>query len=502
MKNIDIYFSEGLNVITGETGTGKSLLLDVIGSFLDYQNIRSETFSADMVVDLPNDFEDLGVKKGQRIFTIERKNKKMFYKIDGKLVGRDIVQQTLSTIITIHKQNSHMKLLDKDFILEVLDNIADNSELLEEYGARFREYQQLLKIISNGNRDMEVRKLEELKEKVREIKEANLDIQEEQELEERYKKSLNIQTTLQNYTTSLQQLEEVEYALRKMYNLIEESHHLLLDTAIESIAELSNKIGKEISKLEEINVEEIENRLWVYKKLRRKYGPTTEDVLINFSKWNSEIKEIEKTIEILDNAATKMSRLEKELHTLASELSQRRKDAALKITEMIAKHLKDLNMNARLEFSFKQKGISKNGTDEVELIGSTLSKGQLYPLRKIASGGELSRLMLSLELSLASTDVLVYDEIDAGIGGVTAVKLAEKLSDLSKNHQVIVVTHLPQIALKADKHFALRRFNDEGTIEELNEEGRSHEIKRMFGGNEVIDIIGDLKDNLKDNSKE
>jgi len=496
LKNVDIYFSEGLNVITGETGTGKSLLLDVIGSFLDYQNIRSETFSADMVVNLPDDFEDLGIGRGQRIFTVERKNKRMFYKIDGRLVGREVVQDILSAVITIHKQNSHMKLLDKDFILEVLDNVAENSELLREYGELFREYQQVLKIISNSDKEMELKKLEELREKVKEIEEANLDIHEEQDLEEKYKKSLNIQTTVQNYNAASQQLEEIEYALRKIYNLIEDKHHQLLDTAIESIAELSNRIIKDISKLEEINIEEIENRLWIYKKLRRKYGPTTEDVLANLSKWNNEIREIERTIEILDNAAIKMNKVENELQILAMKISERRKHAAEKIVGMIAKHLKELNMNARIEFNFEQKNISKNGIDEVELVGSTLSKGQLYPLRKIASGGELSRLMLALELSLASTDVLVYDEIDTGIGGVTAVKLAEKLSELSKNHQVIVVTHLPQIALKADKHLALRRFGDEGTIEELDEERRSEEIKRMFGGSEVIEIIGDLKDKV------
>ncbi|MFN3328691.1 MAG: chromosome segregation protein SMC, partial [Fervidobacterium pennivorans] len=166
--------------------------------------------------------------------------------------------------------------------------------------------------------------------------------------------------------------------------------------------------------------------------------------------------------------------------------------AARKIIKAISEHLKDLNMNARIDFSFYEKTMTRNGIDEVELVGSTLSDGPLYPLRKIASGGELSRLMLALELSMVSTDVLVYDEIDAGIGGVTAVKLAQKLSELSKKHQVIVVTHLPQVALKASKHLSLRRMGDTGQVVELDEKGRMEEIERMLGGKEVIEIIGDL----------
>jgi len=159
LKNVDIYLSEGLNVITGETGTGKSLILDVIGSFLDYQNIRSETFSADMVVNLRIDFNELGIKKGQHVFSVERKNRRLFYKIDGRLVNREQVQNILSSLITIHKQNSHMKLLDKDFILEILDEVAGNSKILENYQKLYDEYQQVVKIITTTDKATELKNL-------------------------------------------------------------------------------------------------------------------------------------------------------------------------------------------------------------------------------------------------------------------------------------------------------------------------------------------------------
>ncbi|WP_342742942.1 AAA family ATPase [Fervidobacterium gondwanense] len=493
LKNVDIYFSEGLNVITGETGTGKSLLLDVIGSFLDYQSLRSDTFSADMVLYIPEDIEEYGISKGQHIFTVERKNKRIFYKIDGKLVGKDAVQSIVSNVVTIHKQNSHMKLLDKDFILSILDNVAENSELLDEYTNLYREYQQLIRILSKSDIDVESKKAEELRERIEEIERANLSVEEESRLESDYKRALNIQHLLQNYNIAFQQLEEIEYSLRKIYSLIEDEHQSLLDSAVESIAELTNKISKELSNLEEVNLDDIETRLSVYRKLRRKYGPTVEDVLSNLSKWKAELKEIERTIEILNNASVEKLRIEKNLEELANKISERRKQAAKQILSKTEKHLRELNMNARIDFSFESKALSNDGIDDVELVGSTLSTGQLYPLRKIASGGELSRLMLAIELSLVSTYVLVYDEIDAGIGGLTAVKLADKLSELSKNHQVIVVTHLPQIALKADKHFVLQRTGDIGAVVELSDSERAEEIRRMFGGSEIIEAIDDLR---------
>ncbi len=491
LKDVDIYFSEGLNVITGETGTGKSLLLDIIGAFLDYGSIRSDVFSADIVVNIPRNFPAEEITSGQHILSVERKSKKSFYKIDGRLVAKDTVQKIFSEIVTIHKQNSHIKLLEKDFILDFLDNIANNEEILREYKKLYSQYQNVLKVISTMNENELQERIDELREKINEVESAKLDLLEEEELEKNYKKALNIQTLLQNYTNASQQLEEIEHALRKIYSLIEDKYHEILDKTIEGLAELENSISKELLKLDEINIEDIENRLWVYRKLRRKYGPSTEDVLNNLQNWKEEVREKENLLSILKNADEEKKILEKQLRQIASQISEKRRSAANFILESITKHLRDLNMNTRIEFSFSHKELSLDGIDNVELVGSTLSTGPLYPLRKIASGGELSRIMLAIELSTASTPTLVYDEIDTGVGGVTAVRLAEKLENLSKKHQIIVVTHLPQIALKADKHFALRREGDSGYVIELDEKGRSEEIKRMFGGEEIIEIISE-----------
>lgn len=489
LKNVDVYFSPGLNVITGETGTGKSLLLDLIGAFLDYGNVRSDVFSADMVVNLPYEYEEFGISKGQHIFSVERKGKKSLYKLDGKLMPKDVVRQIASDIVTIHKQNSHMKLLERDFIINFLDELAGNNDLLKVYKELYSNYQNILKTLFTLNEKELMSKIEELSEKIEEIGAAKLDLFEEENLEQQYKKALNIQTAMQNYNAASQQLEEVEVFLRKVYSLVDESYYEYLDKIIEELSELQTKITKELLKLDEINVEEIENRLWVYRKLRRKYGPTTNDVLENQKRWMEELKKAEELLMILRNADIEKKSLEKELQKKAMELSQRRKEIAKKIVNDIKNHLEKLNMKARIEFLFTEKEFSIDGIDDVELVGSTLSTGQLYPLRKIASGGELSRIMLAIELSTASTPTLIYDEIDSGVGGITAVKLADKLEKLSQKHQIIVVTHLPQIALKANKHFSVVRTNDTGAVVDLDETARAEEIKRMFGGEEVLGIL-------------
>lgn len=489
LKDVDIYFSDGLNVITGETGTGKSLLLDVIGSFLDYQNVRGDTFSADIVVNIHADLDELEVKKGQHIFSVERKNKRTFYKLDGKLVSKDYVQAIFSNLVSIHKQNSHMKLFEKGFFTKILDNVAGNEDILREYKQLYNQYLEILKLLSTTTLESVQKELEELSEKIDEVERARLSIQEEEELEKRYKELTNLQQIVQNYTSASTQLEEIELILRKMYSLLSEKFYPHLDSIVEQVAELSNELRKQISNLEDINPEEIENRLWTYRKLRRKYGPTTEDVLENLAIWKKAYTEKLREFEILKNATTERERVERELIKLSEVLRERRKRAAAKLVENIKKHLSDLNMNARLEFRFTEIELKYDGADDIELVGNTLPTGELLPLKRIASGGELSRIMLAVELSMVSTPVLVYDEIDAGIGGMTALKLANKLKELSKNYQVIVVTHLPQIAALADKHFAIRRHDGAGEVIDLDESGKREELRRMMGGEEFLERL-------------
>jgi len=285
LKDVDIYFSEGLNVITGETGTGKSLLLDVIGSFLDYQNIRGDTFSADIVVNIHADFDELQVRKGQHIFSVERKNRRTFYKLDGKLVSKDYVQTVFSNLVSIHKQNSHIKLFERGFFTKILDNLSGNEDILREYKQLYNQYLQILKLLSTATLEDVQKEMEELLEKIDEVERAGLSVQEEEELEKRYEELTKLQQIVQNYTFASTQLEEIDRILRKMYGQLSEKFYPYLDDIIEQVAELSNELRRQISDLEDINPEEIENRLWTYRKLRRKYGPTTEDVLENLTIW-------------------------------------------------------------------------------------------------------------------------------------------------------------------------------------------------------------------------
>lgn len=485
LRNVDMYFSEGLNVITGETGTGKTLLLDILGAFLDYANLRSETFSADLVVNLPRDFEDssgLELITGEHIFSVERKGRRLFFKVDGRLVNKEYVVGTFENLMAIHKQNSHMKLLDKKYVLRTLDQVAGDEEILGEYRKTYQEYVNVLKLLSTASVEETERVVSELSEKVDEIESAKLSVEEERELERRFREGTRLQTLSQSYGQALSQLEDVERILRKFYQLLDDELHPLVDSVIESAAELENSIRRTLDRVEEVDLESIEARLWTYRKLRRKYGPTTEDVLEALGRYKTELREKMRDLEVLKNAEVERRRLEHRLSDLSTKLRKMRLAAAEKLEGQIEKHLADLNMRAKIKFDFREVPFGPDGADEVELVGTTIGSGGLLPLRKIASGGELSRIMLALELSVASVPILVYDEIDAGVGGVTAVKLAHKLKQLSKTRQIIVVTHLPQIALLADKHFAVLRSDGSAEVRELDEVGRREEVKRMVGG--------------------
>ena len=200
----------------------------------------------------------------------------------------------------------------------------------------------------------------------------------------------------------------------------------------------------------------------------------------------------------MTNAESILKKIEEQINNvdvkdIGEKLTEKRREAANRILAIFLNHARDLNLNADLEIQFEKTPMTSNGFDKVEIIGRTIKNEPLKPIRLIASGGELSRLMLSLELSVASGGILIFDEVDSGISGETGNKLAEKLKEVSKNYQVIVVTHLPQIAIRADKHFVVSRSNEEGIVKELNENERTVELKRMLGSDDVLSFIEEKK---------
>ncbi|QTA38020.1 AAA family ATPase [Thermosipho ferrireducens] len=488
-KDVDVYFSSGLNVFTGETGAGKSLLLDVIGILLGYGNTKIDNYSAEIVIHLPESYPDYEIVEGENVFSVLRKNGRTTFKINGKVFPKNIVSKVLGNHISIHRQNSHIKFLEPNFLLGVLDQIGDNKTLLRDFRKRYEEYKKIQEILNSENLEILEKRKEDLEYQINEIEAVKPDLQEEYELNEKYQSALNFQQLLANFNEALETGQKINEYLWNLKKILPEKYTSFLDTALDVVVTLNLEIEKELSDIEELDITQIEERIWAYNNLKRKYGPTLEDVLENYSNMKKEYENIMERIEVLRNSESKLMSLEKELKDLGKKLTEKRKKASEKILKKFRNHLKDLSMTAKVDFIFKSIEMTGHGFDKVELVGQTVKSQKMQPLRSIASGGELSRIMLALELSIASGGVLIFDEVDTGIGGETGNKLAEKLKEVSENYQVIVVTHLPQVAVRANKHFAVIRNEDSGEIKELDEKERKTEIKRMLGSEDVLNHI-------------
>ncbi|MBO8140037.1 MAG: chromosome segregation protein SMC [Thermosipho sp. (in: Bacteria)] len=492
-KNVDVYFHENLNVFTGETGAGKSLLLDVFGILLGMTNGRVDNYNADVVIDIPYDFLEYEIYSGENIFSIIKRNGRTTFKMNGRVYPRNVVSKILSEFISIHRQNSHLKFLESHFLISVLDEIAGNKELMSKYSKLYSEYKSLQSLLKTENIDQLRMRKNELEALIEEIEKVNPDPLEEQELEEKYKIALNLQQSIQNYNELMEMCENISEMFWKMRKNLPEKYLEQIDTALDIVETVNLDIQRELTSIEEYDVSEIEQKIWEYNSLKRKFGPTIEDVIQNYLNYKKSYEETVSKIKNLENAKEKIQKLGKDLEDIGEKLTEKRREAANRILAIFLNHARDLNLNADLEIQFEKTPMTSNGFDKVEIIGRTIKNEPLKPIRLIASGGELSRLMLSLELSVASGGILIFDEVDSGISGETGNKLAEKLKEVSKNYQVIVVTHLPQIAIRADKHFVVSRSNEEGIVKELNENERTVELKRMLGSDDVLSFIEEKK---------
>lgn len=488
-KNVDVYFHENLNVFTGETGAGKSLLLDVFGILLGITNGRVDNYSADVVIDIPYDFPEYEISSGENIFSLIKRNGRTTFKVNGMVFPRKVVSEILSEFISIHRQNSHLKFLESNFLISVLDEISENKDLISKYTNIYSEYKSLQSLLKTEDIEKLRMKKSELESIIEEIEKVNPDPQEEQEIEQKYEIALNLQQTLQNYNEIIEMSQNISELFLKMKKNLPEKYLEQIDTALDIVETVNLEIQRDLADIEEYDVSEIEQKIWDYNSLKRKYGPTIEDVIQNYTIYKESYEKVNSKIERLENAKDEIEKLEKELIEIGEKLTERRKEATQKILEKFVNHAKDLNLNADLEIQFEKTQMTSKGFDKVEILGRTIKTESLKPIRLIASGGELSRLMLSLELSIASGGILIFDEIDSGISGETGNKLAEKLKEVSKDYQVIVVTHLPQISIRADKHFLVYRNNEQGEIKELNEEERANELKRMVGSDDVLSYI-------------
>ena len=512
IEDLEIDFNNGLNVLTGETGAGKTLIIGSLGI------ISGGRFSKEMIrKGETNSYVELCMYEPESEYSVEGNiiisreiniNGRNMCKINGRMVTVNELKDFMSKFIEIHGQNDNQNLLDIKEHQKYVDGYIGNkiAELKKEYLEQYIRYNEINKELKEnyGDDKERQRKIDLLKYQINEIEIANLKETEEDELEEKRKIIMNSEkiaqslneadlaigeNTIDLLSTSIRALEKIEQIDKKYEQTVSG-----LKSVYYELQEISKDISsyKEDTYFDEQERNEIEERLDLIYDLKRKYGNSITEVL----EYNEEIKQEIDKIENLEERNSKLKKEQKELKQkmteLATKMHKLREENAGKLSNEINTNLKDLEMkNARINIhvDYMEEDFYSTGKDRIEIYISTNLGEDEKELSKIASGGEMSRVMLAIKTVLANTDqmpILVFDEIDTGISGKASNKVAEKLSKIAKNHQVLCISHLPNIAAIADyNYFISKHVKNERTntnIKLLNETEVINEIARISSG--------------------
>lgn len=531
IKEADVYFKDGMNILTGETGAGKSVIIGSInialGGKVNKEMIRAgaDYAMAELVfkVDRETTREKLlkaGVILEDDEVVITRKivNGRSITKVNGETFSVNALKSVTSLLIDIHGQHDHQSLLKTEKHLDILDEFAgsqleDTKLKVEE---AFREYCNAKKELDsfNMNEEQRVRECEFYNFEINEIMSANLKIGEDEELEEKYKKMSNMKKILEALSAAhnifcgdgMENVTDMIGESVREISTVSEYDSTLNDiySQLANIEELCNDVSREMSEYAQSSefdsqeAAEMEERLNLINHLKLKYGSTIENIL-------EYAEEKQKKLGVLENYEISRSEAEKKaedsrkiLDKECNNLTSARKKAAASFEKKVTETLGELNfLQVKFEIDFKKSEVyTSNGNDKAEFMISANPGEPLMPLAKIASGGELSRIMLGIKTIMAGEDdidTLIFDEIDTGISGRTAQKVAEHMKILSKEHQVICITHLPQIAAMADNHLKIEKNSNHGetstNIFVLGEEKSVEELARMLGGAEITDAV-------------
>lgn len=512
IDDLNINLNEGLNVLTGETGAGKTLIIDSL------QIISGGRFSKEMIrKGETNSFveicmyepEDENSIDGNIIISREiNSNGKNMCKINGRMVTVNELKSFMNKYIEIHGQNDNQSLLDNKFHLKYLDGYVGQelATIKNEYKEKYQRYLEIKKELkaNYGDEKERERKLDLLKYQVNEIEQAKLKENEEEQLEEKRKIMLNSEKISTNLNeadiaigeNSIDSINTAIRALEKIENIdnVYEKISSNLKSIYYELQEISRDISnyKEDVYFDEEERNEIEERIDLIYSLKRKYGNNVREIINYKSEIQEEIEHIENLDEYNNKLKKELKQIKEEMEKLAQKISKLRNEKAKILSNNINSILEELEMkNAKINIhvDYNETEFFENGKDEVEFYIRTNLGEDEKPLSKIASGGEMSRIMLAIKKVLADTDkmpVLIFDEIDTGISGKAANSVAEKLNGISKNHQVLCISHLPSIAAIADyNYFISKKVVDERTntnVKLLNEKETIEEIARISSG--------------------
>ncbi len=525
IEKASIAFDDKLNVFTGETGAGKSILIGginaILGGRVSKDIVRAGTEKA-VVTGLFDDLpESVKAKLSDNGFAVDDElllqrdihaDGKSTARINGRATTVAILRDIASELIDIHGQHDNRLLMDGDNQREILDSYGKNSGLLSEYATAFKEFSSLSRKIKEVSRKKteSLERAELLRERLEELDRYNFSADEEETVKQKIEELRNaeyISENLYNAQTAISGDDDTDGA----YSMLEHCKNSVssLSDTIPELDKLAERISDMLVELEDIREEIVqripdededtagmlgvlEERLSVILRLQRKYGTDLAQILENSEKWRNELYEIDNGDDIIEELTEKKKEAGEKVKRLATELTSRRKKAADELAKRISAELTFLDMpDIRLVFDISQDKVTLSGMDKVEMLISVNKGEDLKPMSKIASGGELSRIMLAVKNVLAETDKLhtmIFDEIDTGISGRAAAKVGLKLHEAAENRQILCVTHLAQIAAMADTQLLIKKTSDEKRtytgITKLDFEGRKREIARIISGDE------------------
>lgn len=528
IDEVEIELQSGLNILTGETGAGKSIIIDSIGFALgekadknlvrdpDEASLVELTFVEENKTILHALSEaQIEVEDGVIILSRKISNGRTIAKINGESVPASKLKEIASLLIDIHGQHEHQSLLHASKHLNFLDEFAKNEigTLKDELAKAYTSYRQIQKELEEGSLDQEsrARELSLLEYELHEIESANLKTGEDEELETEYRKIGNSKKIIEALQEVSQLMGErgaadaVARSVRELMSVsaLDEDMGSLCDQ-ISDIEQLISDFGRELSgyidalEYDEERVSFVETRLDELNHLKAKYGISIDAVIASMQERQQRIDKLLNYAEYEQNLKAEYEKARQDLEGLCQRLSDIRHAAGEQFKQQMVAALSDLNfLDVRFDLDFQRLDhFTGDGFESMEFLISTNPGAPLRKLKDIASGGELSRIMLAFKSILASQDeidTLIFDEIDTGISGRTAQMVSEKMNVIAKNHQVICITHLPQIAAMADAHFFIEKnVIDNSTVTDihlLDQEESIAELGRMLGGVEVTETV-------------
>lgn len=530
IDELEVDFEQGLNILTGETGAGKSLIIGSIGMALG-EKVPKEMIKenadfalAELVFEVTGEEKteklkalDIYPEDGLVIMSRKISGGRSIAKINSESVSAAKLREVSELLIDIHGQHEHQSLTQKKHQLALLDEYAkeDIGELKVAVKSSYEAYMAVLRELEEKDLDEEQQKreLSFLEFELQEIEGANLKIGEDSELEEQYQKLVNHKKIMDSCMMAHQQTagegdsatEQLGRAVRELSTVSGYDERLQeLEEQLAEIDNLLNDFNRELadymgeSEFAEESFYETEKRLDEINHLKSKYGNTIEKILEVKEEKETRVQELQDYDAYLMGLKEREKVLKEELELYSNKLSEMRKKYAKELTALVEEHLKELNFETvRFEMRFeKMDHFTANGTDDAQFLISTNPGEEVKPLGSIASGGEISRIMLALKTVLAENDeidTLIFDEIDTGISGRTAQKVSEKMNLIGRNHQVICITHLPQIAAMADTHFLIEKQVEGGAthsrIVKMKEEESVEELARMLGGVTITETV-------------